>query len=347
MRRWPVAGLAVLVLLGGSYLALWLWAERALERGFAKWQAASRLQGWTVGSAAPELGSWPLVATLTVPDFSVSGGDADIPGGLAWHAERLVLALSLRHPRELAIEAWGAQRLRLSVLPDIPFTSKQFRGVLPLPAGGRAQDLVLRASDLVAGRAAGAERGLTVAALYVHMQWASRAEPQQPVLTVGMRAADVVLPAEVSWPLGARLASVSGDAALNGPLPPVAGLAERAAAWRDGGGVLHASHVTLTWGALNLSGDGTIGLDHDLQPTGAGTARVMDPSATLKALAAHGAITRRAAFAANAVLLLMERVPEGGGSPVVELPLNLRERTLSAGNIPLAKLPTLVWPSEP
>jgi len=48
--------------------------------------------------------------------------------------------------------------------------------------------------------------------------------------------------------------------------------------------------------------------------------------------------------AANAVLALLERVPEGGGSPVVEVPLAIQDRTVTVGNIPLAKLPMVIWP---
>lgn len=344
MRRWLIPFLAAIVVVAVGYVGLWLWAERELAQGFRQWAATSQASGWKVTSAAPERGNWPLAATLTLPDLSVSGGDEEFPGGLAWHAERLVIELSLLHPRVVVIRALGAQRLRASVLPEVPYTAEELHALVPLQLGPPPRRLDIEAANLRANMPMEKAGPLTVAHLDIHVQWATEQTQTEPPLTIAMRAADVVLPKVTNWPLGPRVASISGDAALNGQMPHIDGLAQRAAAWRDAGGQLKAQRVTLTWGSLNLSGNGTIGLDRSLQPTGSGTARVVDPSETLSALVAHGVITRRAALAANAVLALLEHVPESGGSPVVEVPLAIQDRTVSVGNIPLAKLPVFVWP---
>lgn len=344
MPRWLIPFFAAIVIVAIGYVGLWLWAERELAQGFTRWAATSQASGWKVSSAPPERGTWPLAATLTVPDLSLSGGDEEVPGGLTWHAEQLVIELSLLHPRVVVIKALGAQRLRLSVLPDVPYTAEELHADVPLQLGTPPRRLDIQAANLNADMPMDKAGALTVAHLDVRVQWAPEDAPTEAPFTIAMRAADVVLPKVANWPLGPRVASISGDAALNGQMPHIEGLAQRAAAWRDAGGQLKAQRVAITWGALNLSGNGTIGLDRSLQPTGSGTARVVDPSETLNALVAHGMITRRAAFAANAVLALLERVPETGGSPVVEVPLAIQDRTVTVGNIPLAKLPMVVWP---
>lgn len=344
MRRWLMPFAAAIVILAIGYVGLWLWAERELAHGFTQWAATSQASGWKVSSAPPERGRWPFAATLTLPDLSLSGGDEEVPGGLTWHAKQLVIELSLLHPRVVVIKALGAQRLRLSILPDVPYTVDELHADVPLQLGVPPHHLDIQAANLSADMPVERAGALTVAHLDVRVQWAADDAPTEPPFTIAMRAADLVLPKVANWPLGSRVASISGDAALSGQVPRIDGLAQRAAAWRDAGGQLKAQRVAITWGSLNLSGNATIGLDRSLQPTGSGTARVVDPSETLSALVAHGMITRRAALAANAVLALLEHVPESGRSPVVEVPLAIQDRTVTVGNIPLAKLPLVVWP---
>ena len=344
-RRWPIPILFAALVLAGSYVGLWLWAEHQLDQGYARWASLSRAQGWNVASAPPREGTAPWAATLLIPDLVISGGDAEIPGGLEWRSDRVVIELSLLHPRVLVIRALGAQRLRLSSLPEVPYRARDFHAEVPLQAGEPPRRLDIRSAKLSLELPEPAAGPLNVAQLDLHLQWATDAGRREPALSVAMRAADLLLPGQVKWPLGPHVALVSGDAALNGQMPREADtLAQRAAAWRDAGGQVKAQRFMLTWGALTVSGTGSIGLDGSLQPAGSGMAQVVDPTDALNALVAHGAISRRAAFAINAVLALMQRVPEGGGSPVVELPLTIQDRTLSIGNIPLAKLPMVIWP---
>lgn len=346
-RRWPIPVLLAALVLVGSYVGLWLWAEHQLDQGFTRWTATSRSQGWSVASAPPQRGTAPWAATLLIPDLVVSGGEADIPGGLEWRSDRVVIELSLAHPRVVVIRALGVQRLRISGLPAVPYRAADFYALLPLQVGEPPRRLDIQSAKLNLELPDAAAGPLSIARLDVHVQWASDADRREPPLTIGMRAADLVLPERVKWPLGSHVALVSGDAAVNGQMPREADSpAQRAAAWRDAGGQVKAQRFMVTWGALNLSGNASIGLDRSLQPTASGTAQVVDPGDALNALVAHGAISRRAAFAINAVLALMQRVPEGGGSPVVELPLTIQDRTVSVGNIPLAKLPALVWPES-
>src|SRR6478736_7374081 len=125
MRRrgklWIVL-LAVLLLLLAADTLYWQIAVRHLEDGFAAWVAQQRAAGWTEANQAPARGGWPLAATLTVPTISLAGGSPDIPGGMAWSAERLVLSVALPRPDQLRIAAEGRQRLRISGNPEVSYT---------------------------------------------------------------------------------------------------------------------------------------------------------------------------------------------------------------------------------
>ena len=132
-RLWIVLLAAPLLLLAADTL-YWRIAVRNLEDGFAAWEAERRAAGWSEQHRAPVRGGWPLAATLTVPTMSLAGGGPDIPGGLAWSADRLVLRVALPRPRQLGIAAEGRQRLRLAGNPEVPYTADRLRLVLPLRA---------------------------------------------------------------------------------------------------------------------------------------------------------------------------------------------------------------------
>ncbi len=126
-RKLWIILLAVPLLLVAADTLYWQIAVRNLEDGFAAWVAEQRAAGWTEANQAPVRGGWPLAATLTVPAVSLAGGSPDIPGGLAWSADRLVLRVALPRPGQLQIAAEGTQRLRFAGNPEVPYTADQLR----------------------------------------------------------------------------------------------------------------------------------------------------------------------------------------------------------------------------
>ena len=337
----------VLVLLAGHAL-YWRWATQRLEQGFLAWAADRRAHGWVVRAGEPGRGGWPLAASVSVPGLHVEGGRADIPDGFTWDAERVRLSVQLLQPRSLAIAAEGRQRLRLSDLPEIPYTADRLRADVPLEPGVPAHVADIVARDLRAGMPAGKEAtsGLTIGLLQLHGEVRPAAPQGEPALAFTTSAEAIGLPPDFRWALGSRISSLSIDGALNGPLPRVPGLAHRATAWRDGGGSLEIQRLALGWGPLGLTGSATLALDMRLQPMGTGTARIVGYAETLDALAASGGITKQAAMAAKALAGLIARVPADGGRPEIEVPLTLQDRTLSIRQIPLARIPELTWPPE-
>lgn len=342
-HRALLAGLVLLVVLAAVHTGLWWFATGRLETELAAWQAQRSAAGWTVAAGQPVRAGWPLAAAIQVPDVALTGGDADLPGGFAWRAARLELSVALLRPRLLNARAAGAQHLRLAALPDIAFTAERFELSVPLDPGVPARSVDLAAVGLHATLPAGP---CDIGTLAAHVDTRPAAVQGENAVTMTASAEAIgmpPLPDGRSWPLGPRIASVSLDAALTGPLPGAPDLAIRAAAWRDGGGTLVVRRLALGWGPLGLSGSATMALDEHMQPMGAATARLVGYDATLDALAAAGAMTPRAAMAAKGVLTILARTPEGGGSLRVELPVTLQDRTLTAGRFPLLRLPEWVW----
>src|SRR6185437_13333735 len=146
MRRsrklWIALFAVPIVLLGGDAL-YWRISEQNLADGFAAWMAARQAAGWIAVGGEPVRSGWPLAATLTVPAVSLKGGEQDIPGGLAWSTDRIILRTTLLHPRTLEITSQGAQRLRVGDGPEIPYAAGSMRLALPLNLGAPTESAEL------------------------------------------------------------------------------------------------------------------------------------------------------------------------------------------------------------
>ena len=344
-RWWLILPGALLLLIAGDAL-YWRFAENRLDAGFLAWMQARRAAGWTATSGRPVRGGWPLAAILSVPDIALKGGEPDIPGGLTWNADRLVLRIGLLWPRMIEVALQGMQRLRLAEGPEIPYVADRLHAVLPLQAGAPPRSIDITASNLRAGMptGTGTASALTVGSLHLHAEIRPGAQAGEPAVSLSMSAEAIGPPPEAARLLGPRIANIGVDGALDGPLPHGRTLADRATDWRDEGGTLEIQRLKLNWGPLDLSASATLALDDQLQPMGTGTARVVGYAETLDALAAHGVLSKSAATAAKAVLSLLAHTPDDGGAPDVEVPLTLQYRTLSMRQVPLVRLPELDWP---
>lgn len=340
-RKLWIILLALPFVLVAADTAYWHVCERNLENSFSAWVAGQRMAGWTVVVQPPVGGGWPFAATLTVPGVSLQTGSTTIQDGLGWSAERLTLRLGLLRPDRLDVLADGKQRLRVADGPEIAYTADRMRLVLPLQMGIPAF-ADLKAEKLRAGVAG--VGGLTAGSLHLHLNLSPEAATGEPAAELSFQAEDVTPPPPLDRTLGPRIGTLAIEGALDGPIAPVGTLAERATAWRDGGGSLEIHHLAVNWGPLDLTGSATLALDEQLQPMGAGSARAVGYAETLDVLAAHGAITRSAATAAKAVLSLLAHNPDDGSAPDVEVPLTLQYRTLSMRQVPLMRFPEIDWP---
>ena len=111
------------------------------------------------------------------------------------------------------------------------------------------------------------------------------------------------------------------------------------AAWRDGGGVLDISALSLDWNGLRLTADGTFALDRELQPEGALSARIDGVDKAVDSLVAAGTLDARAGFAVK----IANKALAGGKDGATPLPLSIQERRFYAGPVPLFRLKPIRW----
>jgi hypothetical protein len=356
MRRKRLIGLALLpaLLLAGDFV-YWRLATSQLRSGFEVWAAQARASGWDVRHGALVTGGWPDAATLRVNDFAVSAPRAFGPGGvnigglhltrLDWGSDAIILRSGLTQPYVLEVTPVRPHPIRLNDNGPIPVSvdHMRLRLTLRLNAPPRVVDL-----DAVSLAAEVPGFGpVSVGHLSLHSELHPDAGRDQPVISFSTSAQPVTLPDGVHWGLGPSIDEFALDGVLNGPLPSHgAELTAGATSWRDEGGSLELHRVVIDWGQVRLDATATLALDDELQPMGAGTAKIAGYGAALDALAANAVLTRSAAKAAKAVLSLLANTPAEGQPEEVEVPLTLQFRTLSVRQVPLIRLPELDWPAR-
>jgi hypothetical protein len=342
MRRWLILVLALVVGLVAADSALWWVATQRLAVSYMEWRRQTRAAGWQVEASPPVAGGWPVAATLTVSDVRLHGGAAMLPGGLAWSAENVVFGIDWLRPATLFVAPEGTETLRLSGAPPLNFSADTLQARIPL--GDAMHRMALSATALVGGIAhSRAPRDVRIDRLEAHLASRDATITGQALAELTIEATGIGLPDTGRWPFGDIVAGAGATASVT--LPPLGGGSTSAAVtgWRDHGGEVNVTSVDLRWGPLTLNGSARLRLDGRLQPAGTAQAHLTGQDQALDALAASGTIPAGVAGTAKAVLGLMA----GGGTPGsgLDLPLTLRDNTLSVGHIPLVRLNDIHWPA--
>jgi len=338
-HRTAIAAGFMICLAVGDYVACRVLQTR-MQHAYDGWVDTMQRQGWTVHTGRVTSQLTPLGASLVLGDVSVDGGRAVLPGGLSWHAERLVVSISLAHPRRLQIAPEAEQQLRLAASPPLVMSSDSLVASVPLGAG-RPDQIDVRAEGLVLGEPRYGERQVL---RLDHAEWHLRAEPGSGSRTATgliFTARGIGLPDNGRWALGAAIGKLHLDVALTSPVLSGAAPAEQARAWRDWGGALLVRQLDVHWGPLDMLAQGSVNLDQDLQPEGSGTARISGGRAALTALAQGGTIPDGVAQTGQMVLSLMAK-PAGNGD-TLDLPLKLKNSTVSVGKLPVMSVRTVDW----
>ena len=350
-RRIGLIAGAVLLVTAAGHGGVWWWAVSTIEREVTANLAAPPLSGWQASAGTLRRGGWPLAATVEIPALAASGPLGNAPGDpWRWQAERMSVSIAFAHPRTLVVAVDGQQSLQAGTAPPVPFTARRLHAEVLLEPGLAPRAIAIDVTELQARLPAGP---LGLMRLEISAAQHPAAQKGEAALAVTITAQGAAVPPgwlPPGWTLGPVIERFLTDLVVTGPVPRSADLADRATAWRDGGGTVELRRLELGWGEVTLSGAATLALDGQLQPAGTATARVAGHAVGLRALSAAGVLAPRSAMAAGAGLALLARPPAQGGAPVVEVPFSLHNRTLALvvlGRIPLVRVPELVWRPPP
>ncbi len=344
-RLWRGALVLVCVLLLAAHSVAWWLTVRQLQTRLAAIVAEWRDEGVAVTMGEPSRGGWPLAATLEIPALAI--GPGGMPGGVTLGSDRVIVGLGVGHLDTLRVDLPMPVRLQLPNGPEVAADSPDGRIDVKLadPNDAAFDATRLRARWLAAdGGAQEATAALAHAQAIRTPQGLLTSFSAQSIELPGPRPGQV-------QPLGRRLASVSGDATVFGSLQGTPDPAAALAAWRDAGGHIAVTRFGIGYGPLGLSGHGDLRLDAGLQPLAQATLRLIGWARALDALAAAGVVPGRSVAAMKAVLGLLTRPTQTGSQtgaePEVEVPLTLRDGTVSIAGFPLARIAKLAWPGRP
>ena len=324
-RRRLLGALTLGCLLLAADSLLWLRMQRMLAQRLEAVQGAAAHQGWRLEIAQGGRGGWPWAATLNLPVVRLRGDAALLPATITWSGERLIVSLSLAHPRRITVVARGVQTLSFGGFGGMPRV--RFWGAdmaLHLPAWsqrGHVATFDARALH-VAFAGAGPDDVLTAGSLAGNVRWTAHAQ------AVGFALDAIGLPRDA----GAATGQVVPSAALTASLSA------------DGRLLLQEAALHWTDARVILSGAATLPRGGN----GAFSVRIVGADALLSMAATAGILTPQAASTARAVLAL---IASAGGAaagqavlPPLDLPLGLHDGVLALGRIPLLRLPSLEPP---
>ncbi len=317
MLRWTCGVLVVAGLAHGGY---WLSSARRLDALVEEQAQALRAQGWRVvlGPVWPE--GWPGRAGL---QFGTASIEAD---GFAWRADRAMVDAPLRWPPSMS--GLGPARVRAQ--------GQQVRFGAGPPVAVVSQDMQLEVSGgaaTLAGTGAGIAQAFEAGTVRLRMGTDG--------LALSAQRLKLLNPARMR---GQSIDALALHASATLPLPLAGAPHLAATAWRQAGGAVEVSDITVTMGGARAVGKGRIWLDEALQLRLDGTMHVTSYEAGLDELTAAGVLTRQTAVAAKAVLgLLAAPAPDGGA----DVPVQIADGVLTVARFPLLRVPALDWPAAP
>jgi hypothetical protein len=347
MRLRPVSvALALLLLLVLAYTAWWVSAANQLKNAVAEQAERLRASGHEVTYEGPEAGGYPLALSASVRNLVIRR-----PDGLLWQGQALTAGARPWAPRTVEVRLPGWQRVTLPAAggrPQLDLVAPEGRGEALLREDGTVRSFKLAlprptlSPVLPEGGLPGWPEMITAFRLTVGADWPEvpPADHKAPGMAAAVRLEAVALPPIQG--LGRTLDWLDLTARVMGPVPPALTAAD-VAPWSQAGGTVELELARLDWGRLNMAGSATLALDGQLQPIGAGSVKARGFEAVIDALQAAGNLQPNHAAMAQAALQLMAQKGEDGVR-VLTLPLNLQERRLSVGPLPIAEVPPLQWP---
>ncbi len=339
-ERWLALAALPVLLLAGDYF-YWRLAVDQLSTSFESWSQRAEASGWVVHHGAIVASGWPDAAALRVRNLSIVVASSPKPA-MAWTSGTVLLRIRLTQPETLDVTPIGPHTLRLNFGPPIPITADHIHLRLPLRLNGPRRAIDIEALALTADIPSIGP--VKIESLGGQASLMANAARDQPAAGFSMQAHLISMPESLRFGLGAEIEDAALEGVVNGHLPEGQDLTTRLTAWRDEGGSLELHRLAIAWGKAHLEATATLALDEDLQPMGTGTSKIAGHGAALDALAANAVLSKSAARAANAMLSLLADTPGDGQPEAVEAPLTLQFRTLSIGQVPLARLPEFNWP---
>ena len=329
VHRWrtstAIAILALLVMAASG--AAWWAITGEMTRELAAWQMLQRAKGIAVEFDRPSRTGWPFRAELLVPDISVSVSVMDNPASISWRTRQLRIVFAPWRPNSVSLQFDEHQHIQLGSVRLVDVAAKaliirypMFASKLPVSvdACGVTIQLPGQLAKLTSIAASIRPNEMTLSARDVDLS------SDKPAFGLSLNT----LSFHTRWPAFPLDVTNPGIAIDT---------------WRTNRLRLELDDVDLRWGPTDVHGTASIGIANDGQAEGEALGHITGFSDAVSSLRRAGIITDGNARVATTLLGLLA-APSSAGVPQVDLPITLRDRTVSVGAIPLIRLPLLAFP---
>lgn len=338
-----IVGLALL-----GYIALWGATALELRRGVLEWIAARQAEGYRIAHSTIAIGGFPSAARVSVGEPVITAPDGRALGW-SWAGDHAAIEANPLRRNTVTLRLGGEQAVSINVDGKL----RTYRGgaeeVTFRTAGGPsplASSLTIRNVMMATEEPGDVIEVERLSASGRAVERPAAAHPAS-AYRVKIDATGIRLPRQLSLPLGEVVDHLNADAIVGWTFVAKSDLPGALAGWRDGGGAVEFTQLSLRYGPLLLEGSGTAALDADLQPVGTFMARVQGFQQTISALAVRGLIDESTAARANVALAVLSRPGADAGPPTLSVPLSLHDRRLAVGPLPLLVVPMIEWPRGP
>jgi len=316
-----------------SYGAWWWIVARQGEKALVDWVEIQRSYGRQITYTRLIQSGFPGSVRLELRDPRVEFD------GWIWRGNSLVLTASPWAVSVFDVTAGAEQRGRMVLdgqSEPFSLTVSSLRGQLQFRHGQfqssywAGQDMEVRLKH----------RQLTYRVTELQVR-TSQDGPHQTDWKIRVRK--LMLPQSLSAPLGPDI----GHMDISGQLVGNAtgrNLRQWLSNWRNAGGRMEIKSLDIGYAPLQVTGEGVISLDPQLQPVGTFHARVRGAMTAVDRLVADGRINPGASLAVKLMLAALSKKPaSGAGERYLDLPMVLRRQILFSGSMQLLRLKTIQW----
>jgi hypothetical protein len=344
-KRWIIGGLIAFAVLCAAYAGYWFWLARTFEQQLALWIEQQRAMGYDIDYKAGEPTGFPFSIRIELSDVTASP-TAHV--GVPWRIEAASTPLRLAPWRPLVLQVGDRSLLARS---QLQWTASGLRYDAAIEGLGFAIELTrdgsppaLRIDDMSITVRQADHQILSLRQLSGRIEPAAAAAPHaESSVAFNLLACCVSFqlqnPDEIVETHGWQLMGNLMGRIPQEPLP------RALATWSNEGGYLSLSQLKAIWEyQTEVTVDGSIALDRQLQPIAAMTARLRNHRELIGWLESIGVLERGQALAANFALGLMTR-PAADGSKDTEsrIPITIQDGYVSVGAVKVAQIPWIEW----
>ena len=300
------------------YTVLWFHVASRVQDSIAEWIEQRRAQGYATAHAGLGVTGYPLALRIVVAAPRFGRSDHAVPW--AWRGDRLIARMRPWAPARPTVELIGTQTLTLGGPgQERHYTAAAEVMRIALTLSPRLERVAAELRGVrVTGTAWPGDGALASASLRGDAPPPGTGSP----LTLVFDARGLTLPVAVG-PLGRGIERLAGEIALSEPWPS-GGQGDALARWRDDGGALEVARLSLRWGTLDLTAQGTLALDALMRPIGAFSTSVSGVDRAIDALRESGQLSPAKAVAAKIGLRLLAG-RDGPGSDSFTLPVTVQD----------------------